>query len=65
MSDRNTEEHLHDARKRAVYDCAAQCFLALEATWQHCPRRNRDVSDWLQYYETTLVVFRGCPWYGN
>ncbi|KAF8256384.1 hypothetical protein EI94DRAFT_1823827 [Lactarius quietus] len=35
-----------------VYDSAVKYFLSLEETWENCPRCNREVSQWLYYFES-------------
>ena len=55
MSGLDIEEILPHELSRAVYDGAVQCFLAYEETWLQCPCRNREVTQWLHYYEATWV----------
>ena len=55
MSGPDIEEILPRELSRAVYDGAVQCFLAYKETWPQCPRRNREVTQWLHYYEATWV----------
>lgn len=51
------ETILPEEQTRAVYECAVQAFLKLEETWARCPRRNREVSQWLRYFQSAWVNF--------
>ncbi|KAF8258331.1 hypothetical protein EI94DRAFT_1815543 [Lactarius quietus] len=46
------ESILPAGQTRAVYDSAVKYFLSLEETWENCPCRNWEVSQWLYYFES-------------